>query len=106
MLDNVTEQVMNGAVIGIANVLPGPTLDEIKRMYIEDILSRSKSLQEAATVLGIDLSTLWRKRKRHNMIIQGYRTVKRPALNQKTILSNLILRVGTKSSAETIGSQK
>jgi len=40
------------------------TLEEIEKEHIRTVLARSASLEEAAQVLGIDASTLWRKRKR------------------------------------------
>jgi NtrC-family two-component system response regulator AlgB len=41
------------------------SLDEIEREHILRLLSRYKTVEEAAHVLGIDVSTLWRKRKRY-----------------------------------------
>jgi NtrC-family two-component system response regulator AlgB len=40
------------------------TLDELERRHIERVLATAPSLDEAARTLGIDASTLWRKRKR------------------------------------------
>jgi NtrC-family two-component system response regulator AlgB len=46
--------------------LGGPfTLDEIERDHIQRVLARSATAEEAAHVLGIDTSTLWRRRKRY-----------------------------------------
>jgi NtrC-family two-component system response regulator AlgB len=41
------------------------TIDELEREHIEAVVRRSKTLEEAAVVLGIDTSTLWRKRRRY-----------------------------------------
>ena len=41
------------------------TLDVIERAHLQAVLARSASLDAAATTLGIDSSTLWRKRKRY-----------------------------------------
>ena len=41
------------------------TLDELERAHISAIVSQSKTMDEAAAVLGIDDSTLWRKRKKY-----------------------------------------
>jgi NtrC-family two-component system response regulator AlgB len=41
------------------------TLDQIEREHIERIVARAPSLDEAAHILGIDASTLYRKRKKY-----------------------------------------
>ncbi len=41
------------------------TLDEIEREHIQRILARTATAEEAARVLGIDVTTLWRRRKRY-----------------------------------------
>jgi two-component system, NtrC family, response regulator AlgB len=41
------------------------TLEEIEREHILRVLARAPSLEAAAAILGIDSSTLWRKRKRY-----------------------------------------
>jgi two-component system, NtrC family, response regulator AlgB len=41
------------------------TLDAIEREHIERVLLRMDTQDEAARILGIDASTLWRKRKRY-----------------------------------------
>ena len=43
------------------------TLDVIEENHIRRILASSKSLQEAAELLGIDQATLWRKRKQYRI---------------------------------------
>ncbi|HBG26495.1 MAG: sigma-54-dependent Fis family transcriptional regulator [Planctomycetes bacterium GWF2_41_51] len=42
-------------------------LSQIEQEHIRRILASSKSLQEAADILGIDQATLWRKRKTYNI---------------------------------------
>jgi two-component system, NtrC family, response regulator AlgB len=49
------------------------TLDEIERAQIGAIVAQSKTMEEAATVLGIDDSTLWRKRKKYEEQDRGAR---------------------------------
>ena len=41
------------------------TLDEIEHQHIQRVVARAGTLEEAATLLGIDSSTLYRKRKRY-----------------------------------------
>ena len=43
------------------------TLRESEQKHIARVLSQSKTLVEAASKLGIDYSTLWRKRKRYRL---------------------------------------
>jgi len=43
------------------------SLDTIEEMHIRQVLASTKSLQEAADILGIDQATLWRRRKRYNI---------------------------------------
>lgn len=41
------------------------TLEAIEREHLQSVLARTGTLEEAAQVLGIDASTLWRKRKKY-----------------------------------------
>jgi NtrC-family two-component system response regulator AlgB len=41
------------------------SLDDIEREHITRVVNRSQTLEDAATILGIDSSTLWRKRKKY-----------------------------------------
>jgi NtrC-family two-component system response regulator AlgB len=46
--------------------LGGPfTLEEIEREHIQRVLQSTATAEEAARILGIDTSTLWRRRKRY-----------------------------------------
>ena len=42
------------------------SLEEIEREHILRVLARQKTLDAAAAILGIDASTLWRKRKKYD----------------------------------------
>jgi NtrC-family two-component system response regulator AlgB len=42
------------------------TLDQIEREHVERVVARTASLDDAARILGIDASTLYRKRKRYD----------------------------------------
>lgn len=43
------------------------TLDRIEEHHIRRVLAATKSLQEAADILGIDQATLWRRRKKYGI---------------------------------------
>jgi len=58
------------------NLLPGDSgtrlgervsLDKIEEEHIRRVLAKTKSLQEAADILGIDQATLWRRRKKYGI---------------------------------------
>jgi NtrC-family two-component system response regulator AlgB len=51
------------------SVKPGDavSLEKLEEMHIRRILATTKSLQEAADILGVDQATLWRRRKRYNI---------------------------------------
>ncbi len=57
-------------ILGAANPSPQPTLGEdftlaeIEHEHTQRVLARCRTLEDAARVLGIESSTLWRKRKR------------------------------------------
>ena len=40
------------------------SLRDVERAYVQQVLAKSATLGEAAKRLGIDMATLWRKRKR------------------------------------------
>src|SRR5207302_4827271 len=40
------------------------TLDDIEREHIQRVLATTATVEEAAHILGIDTSTVWRRRKR------------------------------------------
>jgi NtrC-family two-component system response regulator AlgB len=52
------------AAIRIGDPVP---LDKIEEEHIRRILASTRSLQEAADLLGIDQATLWRRRKQYGI---------------------------------------
>lgn len=44
-----------------------PSLAEIEKAHIKEVLLHADSLEQAAQILGVDPATLWRKRKRHQI---------------------------------------
>jgi NtrC-family two-component system response regulator AlgB len=40
------------------------SLEDVERAHVERVLAKSGTYEEAAELLGINLTTLWRKRKR------------------------------------------
>ena len=46
---------------------PPLSLEEIERRHIEQVLADSATLEEAAARLGVNPTTLWRKRKRYGL---------------------------------------
>ncbi len=52
----------------LAAVTPGDiSLEDIEKQHIRHVLSTATTLEEAAGILGINLSTLWRKRRRYGL---------------------------------------
>ena len=51
----------------IPNVGDQVTIEKIEEQHIRRILATTKSLQEAADILGIDQATLWRRRKKYGI---------------------------------------
>jgi NtrC-family two-component system response regulator AlgB len=43
------------------------SLEELEKQHIRHILTTATTLEEAASILGINLSTLWRKRRRYGL---------------------------------------
>jgi NtrC-family two-component system response regulator AlgB len=58
----------NLAPAGLAPNIGDPvSLEKIEEQHIRRILASTKSLQEAADILGMDKATLWRRRKKYGI---------------------------------------
>jgi two-component system, NtrC family, response regulator AlgB len=42
-------------------------LEQLEELHIRRVLGRTRSLEEAANILGIDVATLWRKRRKYKL---------------------------------------
>jgi NtrC-family two-component system response regulator AlgB len=61
--------IAQGAAVGAGAVRVGAdcTLEALERAHILAVMSNSATLESAATTLGIDASTLYRKRKQYGL---------------------------------------
>jgi two-component system, NtrC family, response regulator AlgB len=66
-LANLPEAIYKHASGTIVPTSPKASLDEIERQHILRVLSESPTLEKAAATLGINVTTLYRKRKRYNL---------------------------------------
>jgi len=57
----------DGAAVSPVSTLVPQTLEDLERVHIQSVLARSETLERAARTLGIDVSTLYRKRKRYGV---------------------------------------
>jgi two-component system, NtrC family, response regulator AlgB len=56
---------VRGAPITPVRVGGAHTLEQLEREHILEVVERAPTLERAAEILGIDGTTLWRKRKRY-----------------------------------------
>lgn len=80
-LENVIQRAVLLASDGIIDVIHLPdevrnagerpaqslSLEEVEKIHIKRVLQHVKDFDEAATILGIDRATLWKKRKKFNL---------------------------------------
>jgi len=57
------------AVAGAATAMTASdvSLEALEKQHIQQVLTTTRTLEEAASILGINLSTLWRKRRRYGL---------------------------------------
>ena len=80
MSSSVPSCLSTGETIGVENMpihlAPMPTspkvgdlvsLESIEENHIRQVLAATKSLEEAARILGMDPVTLWRRRKKYGV---------------------------------------
>ncbi len=66
-LGSGAQTMAQGASHGAAMTQSDVSLEELEKQHIQNILSSASTLEEAASILGINLSTLWRKRRRYGL---------------------------------------
>ncbi len=80
-LENVVQRAILLASNGVIDVIHLPdevknagerpaqslSLEEVEKTHIKRVLQHAKDYDEAATILGIDRATLWKKRKKFNL---------------------------------------
>lgn len=80
-LENVIQRAVLLATNGVIDVIHLPfevrnagerpvqslSLEEVEKVHIKRVLQHAKDYDEAATILGIDRATLWKKRKKFNL---------------------------------------
>jgi two-component system, NtrC family, response regulator AlgB len=71
------EAVANSATNAIVSPSSKTSLEEVERHQILRVLAESATLEEAAATLGINVTTLWRKRKRYNLDLNSGWRLKR-----------------------------
>jgi transcriptional regulator with PAS, ATPase and Fis domain len=67
-VDDLPDTVRNPGSGVLANTVHGTRLKDFEREHILRILAESSTLEQAAATLGINVTTLWRKRRQHGII--------------------------------------
>jgi two-component system, NtrC family, response regulator AlgB len=67
--DQITVNDLPDRILAAPQVAPARnlTLEELERRHIQFVLEQAMTLEEAAEMLGINVATLWRKRRRYGM---------------------------------------
>jgi NtrC-family two-component system response regulator AlgB len=73
-LEDLPDRVLEHTHVGFQSATPMTaltqsdiSLEDIEKQHIRHVLSTATTLEEAASILGINLSTLWRKRRRYGL---------------------------------------
>ncbi len=66
-LADLPAQIGTVSTAGVKEVGGAVTLEQLEAEHVRRVLANTATMEEAATVLGIDPSTLYRKRKRHGL---------------------------------------
>ena len=65
--DDLPDSLFRDASDAIARIPHSASLEEVEREHIARVLGESATLEEASEVLGINVTTLWRKRRRYGI---------------------------------------
>jgi len=83
-VEDLPDRVLENSIMGVMPGAPGAasmpgaspnsavtqsdlSLEELEKRHIQHVLTTATTLEEAASALGINLSTLWRKRRRYGL---------------------------------------
>lgn len=74
-VEDLPDRVLEHAQVPQAGIPPNPvamtqsdvSLEDLEKQHIRHVLLTATTLEEAASILGINLSTLWRKRRRYGL---------------------------------------
>ena len=67
VLQVISEQESPSSWVAQALTPSDISLEDIEKQHIRQVLNSATTLEEAASILGINLSTLWRKRRRYGL---------------------------------------
>jgi len=67
VLENSTVLQKPDATMSAAVTQSDLSLEDLEKKHIQHVLATATTLEEAASILGINLSTLWRKRRRYGL---------------------------------------
>jgi NtrC-family two-component system response regulator AlgB len=65
--DDLPDSLFHDSTEALAGIPNAASLDEVEREHIARVLGASATLEEAAETLGINVTTLWRKRRRYGI---------------------------------------